>query len=137
MSEKPGNLPHNVETTEGLTARQRWEYEEQISELEAHLREHTERARLSELEVNSLRHELELRVAYNTSLEKISEERLREIEWLRRDIEFVRERLTAEANANHGRPSRRARRVVGSLVRRSPLLTRVARRARRFMSENP
>lgn len=60
------------------TARSGWEWQERIAELESQLAEAAERDQVRELEISSLRHELELRFAYNAVLEeKVAEQRAR------------------------------------------------------------
>jgi hypothetical protein len=68
------------ESVEGATelaskdSREKWELLERIADLETELAERMERDHIRELEIAALRHELELRFAYNSSLEKALEE---------------------------------------------------------------
>jgi hypothetical protein len=96
---------------------------ERITELETTLAERTERDRIRELEVAALRHELELRFAYNTSLEKALEE---ERNLTRVTRMFETERVRAD-HAEQMLAAERARvsyRVVNRLVM---LLRRLSR----------
>jgi len=64
--------------------RREWELAERVSELEARLEESNRSAALREIELQSLRHELELRMAYNSHLEDLASERQKQIDWFRR-----------------------------------------------------
>lgn len=64
--------------------RSEWELAERVSELEARLEEAMRSAALREIELDSLRHELELRMAYNGHLEDLASERQKQIDWFRR-----------------------------------------------------
>jgi hypothetical protein len=92
--------------------------------------------RVHELELTSLRHELELRVAYNASLEQKIDEYSQEITWLRGEVEFLRLRLTESTSARSTRLSRRAVRASVALIRRSRLLTSLLRRLRSLVRES-
>jgi hypothetical protein len=67
----------DVELPSG-SSREKWELMERVVDLETKLAEREERDRIRELEIVALRHELELRFAYNESLEvALDEERNR------------------------------------------------------------
>jgi hypothetical protein len=72
MSENP--VGESASELGSDSSRENWELMERVAELEARLAEREERDRIRELEIAALRHELELRFAYNSSLERALEE---------------------------------------------------------------
>lgn len=70
--------------------RREWDLAEKVAELDTRLAAAIEATTLREIEIRSLRQELELRMTYNKHLEELAEERLREVEWLRRSLDASR-----------------------------------------------
>ena len=96
-------------------APEKWGLMERITELETTLAERQERDSIRELEIAALRHELELRFAYNSSLEKALDE---ERNLSRVTLMFETERVRAD-QAERILAAERARlsyRVVNRLV---------------------
>jgi hypothetical protein len=76
--------------------RREWELSERVTDLEAQLAEQLERERIRELEIISLRRELEVRFAYNSMLEHNALERQKEIDWLKHRVEHDAQVLANE-----------------------------------------
>jgi hypothetical protein len=87
------------------SSRENWELMERVAELEAVLAERDERDRIRELEISALRHELELRLAYSSSLEQALEEQ-RTLNEITRLLESERSRADV---AEHVLAAERAR----------------------------
>jgi hypothetical protein len=87
---------HTSETVGSDLSRRDWELRERVGELEAELSERIERERIRELELSSQRHELEVRFAYNATLEQRVLEHQRQIEWLQGHLESEEHRFAAE-----------------------------------------
>jgi hypothetical protein len=87
------------------SSRENWELMERVAELEAVLAERDERDRIRELEISALRHELELRLAYSSSLERALEEQ-RTLNEITRLLESERSRADV---AEHVLAAERAR----------------------------
>jgi hypothetical protein len=82
-----------------------WELMERVAELEAVLAERDGRDQIRELEISALRHELELRLAYSSSLERALEEQ-RNLNEITRLLETERSRADV---AEHVLAAERAR----------------------------
>ena len=83
-------VPENVSHTE-------WELMERVSELETQLAEGAERDHVRDLEISSLRHELELRFAYNSYLEKAVQEQKERVEYLQTHLDQLTHVFAAES----------------------------------------
>jgi hypothetical protein len=105
------------------SAPEKWELMERITELETTLAEREERDRIRELEIAALRHELELRFAYNSSLEKALEEQ-RTLTEVTRLFESERVRADHAERTLAAEQARLSYQVVNRLVR---LLRRLSR----------
>jgi hypothetical protein len=80
----------------GRLTRREWELTEKVIELENALASRIERDEIREMEIRSLRSELELKTAYSLaleqqkiSLEELSQERMQHIEWLRSHLDHL------------------------------------------------
>ena len=76
--------------------RREWELTEKVIELENALASRIEKGEIREMEIRSLRSELELKTAYSStleqqkvSLEQLSQERMHHIEWLRSHLDHL------------------------------------------------
>jgi hypothetical protein len=99
ISENPtGESPAELASE---SSRENWELMERVAELEAKLAEREERDRIRELEISALRHELELRFAYNTSLERALEEQ-RNLNGITHLLETERSRAEIERSRADG-----------------------------------
>ena len=76
--------------------RRDWELRERVGEMQAELAERIERERIRELELASQRHELEIRFAYNATLEQRVLEHQQQIAWLHGHLEHESQRFAAE-----------------------------------------
>lgn len=116
--------------------RREWELTEQVAELQDRLRDVSRTETMREIEFQSVRHELDLQLAYSGHLEQLLSERQQLIDWFRQhagplasvaglDDEDVRTQLLAE------RQRRSYRFVQGVIrVRRVPgAVRRITRRA--------
>jgi hypothetical protein len=72
--ENSDNSGESVTEHASESLRESWGLMERIADLETQLAEREERDRIRELEITALRHELELRFAYNGALEEALEE---------------------------------------------------------------
>jgi hypothetical protein len=98
-----------------LGARQLWETEERVAELEALQAEQLERERVLEVEIAALRRDVDVKVAYATALEEAAEERQSYVLWLQSHFDEERRRaaeLSAELSAERARLSYRAVRLL-------------------------
>jgi hypothetical protein len=100
-------------------SQEKWELMERVAELETKLAGREERDRIRELELAALRHELELRFAYNSSLERALEEQRM----------FATERARAE-RAEQALAAERARISYRLVSRVTEPLGQIARRLR-------
>jgi hypothetical protein len=86
----------HLETTGSNMTRKEWDLSERVTELQGQLTERVERERVRELEISSLRHELELRFGYNSALERNAVERQGHIDRLDAHIEQITNVFSAE-----------------------------------------
>jgi len=103
-----------------LEARQLWEAEERIAELEGRLAEGVERQRVLEVELAALRSDLLVKVAYSAALEQAATERQGHIHWLQSHFDAEKQyagALAAELAAERGRISYRVIQRLIPLVR--------------------
>jgi hypothetical protein len=87
---------HTAEPAGSDLARRDWELRERVGELQAELSERIERERIRELELASQRHELEIRFAYNATLEQRVLEHQQQIAWLQSHLEHEAQRFAGE-----------------------------------------
>lgn len=108
-------------TAEQPMTRREWELAEQVAELESRLRDVSHTETMREIELQSVRHELDLQMAYSEHLEKMLSDRQQQIEWFRQhagplasvaglDDDDVRTQLLAERQ-------RRSYRFIQSVIR--------------------
>jgi len=71
-----------AEMSDAVLARRAWDLSERVAELEAELDQRIERDRIRELELSSLRRELDVRFAYNAALEERVLEHKQQIDWM-------------------------------------------------------
>jgi hypothetical protein len=94
----------------------RSETETRVAALERRLAEELERERMLDLEVQSLRRDLDVKAAYVKAMEEGADERQRQTEWLQEHFDVERRRadgLAAELAAERARISYRiAQRLV-------------------------
>ena len=105
MTSSANDVIRTSEASSALTRRE-WELRELVDEVQAQLAEHIERERVQELEIVSLRHELELRFAYEATLDERVLEQQGRLEWahatINREAEIfaaVHDRLDGEIAA--------------------------------------
>jgi ribonuclease HI len=92
-----------------------------IAALERRLAEELERERVLDLEVQSLRRDLDVKAAYVKAMEEGADERQRQTAWLQEHFDIERKRadaLAAELAAERARVSYRIMQLVVRLSRR-------------------
>ena len=96
MAEQADVSDWRPEPESGRMTRREWELSERLSELENSLASRIERDEIREIEIRSLRAEVELRIAYNAALEQelasteqLAEERLQRIGWLQGHLDHL------------------------------------------------
>jgi hypothetical protein len=119
VAKNPGRAGEEGDERAATNNRLLWEAREQIAELRAQLAEQTERERVLELEVLSLRKDLEVKTAYCEVLERTADEKHSHLTWLQGRFDEERQHaraLEAELGAERARVSYRvANRLIGIL----------------------
>ena len=96
MTDSWERVVHTSEPAGSDLTRRDWELRERVGELQAELSERIERERIRELELASQRHELEIRFAYNATLEQRVLEHQQQIAWLQGHLESEERRFGSE-----------------------------------------
>ena len=96
MTDSRERVVHTAEPAGSDLTRRDWELRERVGELQAELSERIERERIRELELASQRHELEIRFAYNATLEQRVLEHQQQIAWLQSHLEHEAQRFAGE-----------------------------------------
>ena len=79
-----------------VTTRLEWELSERVADLDKQLRGMAEAGRIREVELLSLKQELELRMAHCVLLEAVAEERKAQIEWFNQQVDSLRSEAKME-----------------------------------------
>lgn len=121
----------NLEVAPSKLSRAEWDLMERVAELEGQLAERVERERVREIEISSLRHELELRFEHNSSLDRSLREARQRVEWMQSHIDHItRVFATESANSQTALVSERRRADDESQARRQAEEALAAERAR-------
>jgi hypothetical protein len=88
-----------LELAQPLQARAKWDLVERLADLEKQLVEQAERDQIKELEIGSLRHELQLRLSYNSHLERLAMEQRERIDYLQGQLGHLTDTFAAESAA--------------------------------------
>ena len=96
MNENLERVVHTPEMPDAILARREWDLRERVAELEAELDKRVERDRIRELELASLRRELEVRFAYNAALEQRVLEHKQELDWMHQQFALQAQGFAAE-----------------------------------------
>jgi hypothetical protein len=87
---------HTTELSDTVLARRAWTSQERVTELETELDQRIERERIRELELASLRRELEVRFAYNATLEQRMLDHKQQLDWMHEQFALQAQGYAAE-----------------------------------------